>query len=323
MATVIADPFAELHKVARRRGQRGYFTTAQAQRAGVTRNRLGRLVEHGLVVRAAPTVYRFRVVAAATWKDHLAVKLLSTGGLACGLSATALYGLVDPPTAPDVLVLRGSRTKARDVHTTRELLSYERVTVDGLRSLSPMRAILDSLHRMPPADAVTLVESAIVRRLVKPIALQRRAKELTNAKRPGCAVALQILAELHPELERSRNEWEALVVRRARQFGLSLPRLEYKIVIDGNKYFADAAWPEQQVALEFDGRDPHMRRVVHDYDAGRRNDFNDAEWLRFEITATALKNRDDRAFRQVARAITKRAANSGGKTRVPTSDTSV
>ena len=151
-----------------------------------------------------------------------------------------------------------------------------------------------------------MVESAIVRGLVNPDVLRRRANELTHSKRPGCAIVLRILAELHPELARSRNEWEALVARRAKEFGLDAPCLEYELFIDGRRYIADAAWPEQRVALEFDGRDPHMRRTVHDYDTGRRNDFTDAGWRRFGITALALRKGDDRAFRQVARAIAQR-----------------
>jgi very-short-patch-repair endonuclease len=135
--------------------------------------------------------------------------------------------------------------------------------------------------------------------------------ELSNAKRPGCAVTLRILAELHPELARSRNEWEALVARRARQCGLPFPALEYELFIDGHRYLADAAWPTQKVALEFDGRDPHMRRRVHDSDTTRRNDFTSAHWLRFGITAAALNSRDDRAFDQVARAIERRSRHRG------------
>ena len=166
--------------------------------------------------------------------------------------------------------------------------------------------MLDSVHRLPTTIAVAIVESAIVRGLVKPDSLRRRAQELINSKRPGCAVALRILAYLHPELARSRNEWEALVARRAKEFGLAPPKLEYELFLDGCRYIADAAWPEPRVALEFDGRDPHMRKRVHDYDTGRRNDFTAAGWLRFGVTASALKNRDDRTFRQVARAIATR-----------------
>ncbi|MDQ1467918.1 MAG: hypothetical protein QOH10_2333 [Actinomycetota bacterium] len=300
------DALARLQRLAKRRGQRGYFTSAQAQAAGMSRTRLSRLVERGLILRVARRVYRFRVAAATDWKDELAIELLATGGSAAGLSAAALYDLADPPTIPSVLVERGSRTAINGRHTSRDLSKHERVTVDGLRSLSPLRAVLDSAHLLPATRARTMVESAIVRGLVKPESLRRRAQELTHSKRPGCAVVLRILADLHPELARSRNEWEALVARRAKEFGLPRPQLEYEVCFDGRRYIVDAAWPEQRVALEFDGRDPHMRRAVHDNDTGRRNDFTDAGWRRYGITATALKARDDRAFGQVARAIRRR-----------------
>jgi very-short-patch-repair endonuclease len=269
---------------------------------------LKRLVESGTVTREAPRVYRFTVGAAPDWKDRLAVELLSTGGMACGLTATALYDLAEPPPAPQVLMPRGSRVGTRGLHTTRDIERFECVTVAGLRALAPVRAVLDSVHRLAPDDAVALVESAIVRGLVKPVALERRARELSHGKRPGCAVALRILADLHPELARSRNEWEALVARRAKQLGLEQPALEFALTIDGRRYIADAAWPAARVALEFDGRDPHMRKRVHDRDSVRRNDFTSAGWLRFGITAAALKHLDDRTFGQVARAISARKA---------------
>jgi hypothetical protein len=301
------DTFGELHRVARRRGQRGHFTTVQAEAAGISRTRLSHLVKRGLVVRVATGVYRFRVAANTTWRDRLAVELLSTGGMASGLSASALYGLAEPPTRPCVMLARGNRAARHTRHTTRDLPRCDCAIVDGMRALAPARAVIDSVHRLPYGDAVVLVERAIVRGLVNPETLRRRAKELSHSKRPGCAVTLRILADLHPELSRSRNEWEALVARRAKQFGLQQPELEYQLTINGHRYFADAAWPDQRVALEFDGRDPHMRRKVHDQDSVRRNDFNDAEWAHFSITAVALKRRDDRAFAQVARAIARRS----------------
>jgi hypothetical protein len=308
VASKAADPFGELRRVARRSGQRGCFTSAQAAEAGLQPWPLRRLVKNGTVVLVAPRVYRFTVGAALTWKDHLAAELLSTGGIACGLSAPALYGLVDPPARPQVLVPRGSRHAVPGRHTTRDLTRVESVTVGGLRALSPVRMVLDSVHRLPADRAVALVESAIVRGLVKPFALERRARELKHPRRPGCAITLRILGELHPELARSRNEWEALVARRAREYGVEPPSLEYDLDIDGHHYIADAAWPALKIALEFDGRDPHMRRAVHDNDSGRRNDFVDALWLRFSVTSAALEHGADRTFAQVARAIARRQA---------------
>jgi very-short-patch-repair endonuclease len=148
-----------------------------------------------------------------------------------------------------------------------------------------------------------MIERAIVRGLIDPLELERRARELRNSKRPGCRVVLGILAELHPELERSRNEWEALVVRRCRELGLPEPELEYEIWIDGEHYFLDAAWPDLLVTLEFDGRDPHMRRHVHDHDSRRRNDLAAAGWTRFGITSTDARRTDAKVFRQVAQAL--------------------
>jgi hypothetical protein len=148
-----------------------------------------------------------------------------------------------------------------------------------------------------------MIESAIVRGLVNPARLEQRARELRHHKRPGCAVTLRILGELHPELGRSRNQWEALVVRRAIEFGLPRPELEFEVVIDGRRYILDAAWARALATLEFDGRDPHMRRKVHDYDTARRNDLQAAGWRRFGITAAALQQGDDRVFRQIARVL--------------------
>jgi hypothetical protein len=300
----VSDPYARLQKVARRAGQRGHFTADQAQAAGWSRMQLARAVRRGSVQRVAHTVYRFRVRPALDWKDDLAVELLSTGGLACGLTGTALYGLNAPPPKPQVMSARGSRhaTEGRH-HSSRDLPPHERVTVGGFACLAPIRAVLDAAHRVPRSAAVAIVESAIVRGLLKPARLEQRARELRHNKRPGCAIVLGILEEIHPELTRARNEWEALVVRRARELGLPPPELQYEVVIDGRRYVLDAAWSKQLATLEFDGRDPHMRRRVHDYDTGRRNDLLAAGWSRFGITAAALQRGDDRAFRQVATAL--------------------
>ena len=158
----IRDRYAELHRVARRRGQRGYFTTAQAEAAGMSRPQLSRLVARGLIVRATSGVYRFRVAAMATWKDRLAAELLSTGGVASGLSAAALYDLAEPPLRPSVIVPRTRQGAPVGHHSTRHLSTHECVTVDGLRSLSPVRTVLDAAHRISRAKAQVMVESAIV-----------------------------------------------------------------------------------------------------------------------------------------------------------------
>ena len=67
-------------------------------------------------------------------------------------------------------------------------------------------------------------------------------------------------------------------MRRARDFGLPAPRLEFVLVIDGRRYIARRGMARREAStLEFDGRDPHMRRTVHDYDTDRRNDLQSTQ----------------------------------------------
>jgi very-short-patch-repair endonuclease len=294
---------ARLARITRRSSQRGHFTVAQASRCGINRQMLFDWAGRGILTRTGRGVYRFAAAGPTTWKDDLAGSLLATGGTASGRSAVALYGLIGPPARSEVLVHRKSRHAISPQHTTRTSPKRDYTVVDGLRALHPVRAILDAAHRMPRKQAVDMIERAIVRGLIDPLELERRARELRNSKRPGCRVVLGILAELHPELERSRNEWEALVVRRCRELGLPEPELEYEIWIDGEHYFLDAAWPDLLVTLEFDGRDPHMRRHVHDHDSRRRNDLAAAGWTRFGITSTDARRTDAKVFRQVAQAL--------------------
>src|SRR5215475_1724203 len=112
------DPYTSLRRVARRRSQRGFFTFAQALAAGVSRSQLARWCRRGVVERVEPRVYRFTVGAAPTAEDRLAARLLSTGGMACGVSAAALYDLVAAPAQPQTLAARGNHVTA---HSTREL----------------------------------------------------------------------------------------------------------------------------------------------------------------------------------------------------------
>ncbi len=303
--------FERLRRVAVRREQRGYFTAAQAQNAGISAPMLARMNARGLVIRERPGIYRFRVTTAQTWQDALAGQLLETGGVACGVTAAALFGLAKSKNRRgtfDIMMPRGSHFAKNPRHTTRDLKPNEIVTVDGLPTLHPVRAIIDAAHRMTRKAATEMIEAAVVRRLVRPDELEQRAKELRNSKRPGTYVVLEILRELHPELQRSRNEWEALLVRRMREFGLPEPSLEFVVKIHDRRYLLDAAWPGALVALEFDGRDPHMRRAVFDNDIMRRNDFVDAGWQRFSIAARELEAGDARTLQLVARAIRRVAA---------------
>ncbi len=305
----VSGRIARLNTVASRPTQRGHFTTAQAAQCRVSYKTLVGLEKCGVIRRVHRGLYRFEVGVKPTWKDLLAGELLLTDGIACGRTAAALYGWINVDCAAasgrkfEIMASRGSRHATSPRHTTRDLQRWEQVIVDGLPVLHPLRTLTDAAHRLPKRSATAMIESAIANKTVDLHDLERRARELLHPKRPGCAVVLGVLGRIHPELVATRNEWERWVLRRAQELGLPEPAVEFEVVISGRRYLLDAAWPAAEIALEFDGRDPHMRRGVHDNDTLRRNDFESAGWRRFGITATALREGDDSAFAHVARAL--------------------
>ena len=299
--------YGRLRRIAARPSQRGYFTSQQAQQSGIDRSRLSRLTRRGVVIREAHSCYRFTVGAAPSWRDRLAGQLLATQGIACGRTALALIELLAPPKTFDILVTRNGRNAVSPHHTTRLLASQDVVLADGLRALHPLRAIVDAAGGMSRRSVTKLIESAIVRGIIDPFALAQRARELRNSKRPGAQVVLDVLETLHPELERSRNEWEAALLQAVQRFGLPEPRVEAAVRLNGRRYLPDISWPEHRIALEFDGRDPHMRRATHDNDALRRNDFIEGGWLSFGVTATELRSGAARTLTQVANALAARS----------------
>src|SRR5690242_4544440 len=105
-----AESMARLHRIARR--QRGVFTLEQALAVGWTRFTVRQWLEGRIWEEVAPRVYRYPTDAMA-WTDTLMAAVLSANAVAARRSATALYGLMHPPTEPQLLVARGRRNLDR------------------------------------------------------------------------------------------------------------------------------------------------------------------------------------------------------------------
>ncbi|MGQ0826652.1 MAG: hypothetical protein ACT4OX_16765 [Actinomycetota bacterium] len=258
----------------------------------------------GRWAEVAPGVFRAAPGGPISWTQRLIALTLSVDGVAYGASACALYGLLDPPETPEVLVVRGDRNRLRPgLHSTRTLPNSDIAIVRGIRATMPARSVIQAANRLPFASVCDVVDKAVLEHLVRPAALTRRAIELRNSKRPGCKKVLLALEAQHPSLDRARNEWEALVLRLAREYGLPDPLPNHPVVVGGEVRILDAAWPGPLVDLEFDGFRPHMVRRVFDDDRARQNDLVDAGWKVFRATSRLLEQHPERVFGPVARAV--------------------
>jgi hypothetical protein len=292
----------KLRTLARR--QYGCFTFDQATAAGVHERLIERLVARGEWDELAPRVYRSALTSRATFEQRLRALTLSVDGVAYGRSAAALYGLVPKPNELEVLVIRNHRNRARPgVHSTRVLPPTEIARVRNIPATMPARATIDSAASMSFDAVRRLVDAVVVRRLVTPQVLARRATELMNSKRPGCRTVLAALALQHPELERARNKWEAEVLRLADHYELPRPSVDLPVVVGGQRRLLDVAWAEALVDLEFDGFVTHTIREVFDDDRIRQNALVAAGWTVFRVTSRMLRDDPDSVFGAVAAAV--------------------
>ena len=176
---------------------------------------------------------------------------------------------------------RTKRNLARAVvHSSIDLPSSDLVLVDGIRATSPIRTVIEAAGDVRLDIVNDFVDDAVARALVRPAALERRARELVAPARPGAARVLNALASSHPELERARNIWEARLLRACGEAGLPDPRPNFPVTVGGRLRIFDLAWELARVCAEFDGYLPHLRtRRVFDDDRVRQNDLLDAGWL--------------------------------------------
>jgi hypothetical protein len=289
------------------RRQLGLFTLAQALSSGFARKTLRRWLANRMLDEVAPRVYRFPG-SRLDWHVKLLAFALSADALAARLSAAALYGAHNPPKVPQLLVVRGRRNLDRvEVHSTLDLPSSDITRVGVIPATTPIRTLIDAAADLESSAVEDLVDKMLIRRLVYPVPLERRARELCAPARPGAARVLRTLATRHPDLEQARNEWEARVLRLSRRFGLPDPVPNLPVIVGGRLRFLDSAWSPARVDLEFDGFLPHLEtRKVFDDDRARQNDLVDDDWKVFRVTSTMLRNNAAKHFEPIARAVSQR-----------------
>jgi hypothetical protein len=294
----------DLARVARR--QLSLFTLEQVLACGITRSGAARERAAGHWTEIEPHVYRHAAAGPISWQQRTMARVLATGGVACGRSAAALFGLLDAPGVPEVVVERSHRSLRHQRPGVRsiEVLEARDVTrIGGVPATTPALTLIMLGGLLDESLVRDLVDTAIVRRLVTPRRLAERATTLWAPRRKGCAMVLRLLSTAHPELWRARNRWEARVLRVLRQAGVPNPIPNHPVTVDGQRRVIDFAWPVEMVALEFDGFVPHATRRVFDDDRERQNLLVDAGWRIYRLTATAVTRQPQRSIAPVVRAV--------------------
>jgi hypothetical protein len=278
-------PWARISAVAD--GQHGVIGRDQLARLGVTKSALQVLVAKRRLERSAPGVWRV-VGAPLTWRQQLHAGLLALGPMSwVSHDAAAALHRFDrtPPERVEFLVLRNRRCAdiGLKVHATRRWGRVDAILVDGLRTTSATRTVLDMANvRVHPDRLKAAIDTAVRLELSSPEALKQRLDAIRSRGRTGVRMVEQLLADSggHTMLERKFLE----LMSRA-----GLPRPETQVIYRtaaAGQFVArvDFAYPELGLVIEVTGRLGHSSPSERARDAQRRNELQDLGIGVYEFT---------------------------------------
>ena len=213
-----------------------------------------------------------------------------------------VHGVAKPPQGPvDVLVVSGTR-HARNgirIHRSRNLAARDVGHARGIAVVSPARAILGCAETHSLIQLEALIADAFAARAVTDAALD------DVANRAGRTPAGRKLRLLRAEgVQLTRSEAERILRRLLKQAGLPQPETDYPI----GRYFADFAWPQHKLIVEFDGFATHGHKQAFTPDRKRGADITVKNWSVMHVTWDELTNEPYAVVARIAGALAVREA---------------
>ena len=257
----------------------------------------------------------YRIAGAPdSWESRLLAACWAGGAraVASHRSAAALWQL--PGADREVIEVmcprwRRARHPGLVVHESTMLSTWDTATVTGIPCTSIERTILDMCGRGGPAFADLLIDSALRRRLTTMARLVRARDRLAKRGRRGGARFREALERRDPGAALPESEPERMLARYLVAQGLPVPTLQHEVRSPEGRFVArvDLAYPDAQVAIEYDSYQEHTGVVALDRDSARRNALVSIGWSVVTATPPDLRNRAHRLSRDVA-ALLARAA---------------
>ncbi|MGH9139480.1 MAG: hypothetical protein ACRD0G_20915 [Acidimicrobiales bacterium] len=200
----------------------------------------------------------YRIAGAPhTWKQRATAAQLATGGVVSHATAAALHGLLKPSPLPHVTVLLEASARCRIAKEHRAALNaMDCTTIEGIRTATVSRVLVDLASVLDRPAVEELVDVALCQRVASPESTLR-SLERVGVHRPG-RVLLRSVLEVWTEAIEPGSPAEVRLLRHCDEWGLVSPITQHEVWV-GAEFVGrvDVGWPDQLVALEYEGRDHH------------------------------------------------------------------
>lgn len=268
----------------------GILCVSDLELAGIDRRYRHRMCFSGELERLSQSVYRLGGVP-SSWKgDLLALCWAQTPhGWVSHRSAARLWGLPDfNDRVLDVIVPRHSRrpriTADFRLHESAILPGSDGTTLKGIPITTPARTIIDLAAVVGDERLEYAVESVLRLKLCTIADIEEVQGRVCGQGRRGTQ-NLRVVVDR--QLGRDRPIDSVTNVRLRRLLlgaGLPEPEMEFEVVVAAHKYFADLAYPKQNLLIECVSESYHLRRLKYSMDNTRRNRLLTAGWIVLEFT---------------------------------------
>jgi very-short-patch-repair endonuclease/predicted transcriptional regulator of viral defense system len=285
----------------------GVFTLADARSVKLTKRQIRYRVSdrwttiHDGVYRIAGTPI--------TWRSDLLAATLAAGK-GSAISHRSLAALHAMPGGRDDLVelscLRWKRTIKPNfvVHESRRLDERDLTTIDGIPVTTPERMILDLAWCYPRERYLEyVIQAARRKRLITYDSMRATFNRHARRGLKGVAALRRVLDAWDPASRPSESDMETRLVLTLRDHGLPTPVLQHEI---GDSRI-DAAYPEANIAIEYDSKQEHSDEFQLTQDARRRNELQANGWVVLSARHADLRRGGDELAAQIRR-IMRRAA---------------
>ena len=235
----------------------GLFSAQAAQLAGISNDRLRRLVDAGLLTRVWHGCYMATVeyLTLSTWDRHAAearaLSIATSGACITGWSAVAVWGLPSlgmPPPKPSIVWHKspglGPSTSPPGRHLVAAMPADHLVELGQVRLVSMAWAAVDVARKAPIASALVVADAAARQGadLVAAVAHMRHW--------PGVITSRWVAHNADPG---SETALESLGRFTCIEFCLPMPVSNAWVGRDGPTYRVDGLWPWHWAASEADG----------------------------------------------------------------------
>jgi predicted transcriptional regulator of viral defense system len=296
--------FAALHH--------GTFRIADLRELGVTRVQRRSRMESGSWTQVYDGVYRI-AGAPRSWPGDLLAAVWAGGGraVASHRSAAALWDL--PGARRDHLEItcprwRRSHESGLLVHETTALSSADVHERDRIPATTVERTLFDLAGVVRPTTLDLAMDNALRRELTDLDALNATLARLARRGRRGTRRLRAALGERDPASALSESERERLLFGMLRRHGFPLPVPQYEIRDDTGYVVArpDFAYPDLQIAIEYESFQEHTGKLALVRDSARRNAIVALGWAPIAATAADLQRGGDQLADALRRARNRR-----------------